>query len=145
MPYHDFWMTAPDSPPLIDDFAHQDESFGAAFSILLEAIEQRAFPATSIAITHQGRIVALKSFGRFTYDADSPSATVSTLFDLASVTKVVATTSMAMLLYERGLLDLEAPVSAILPEFLTGSAHDSRRREVTLRMLLAHCSGLPAY
>jgi len=69
----------------------------------------------------------------------------TTLFDLASLTKVVATTPMAMLLYEQGLLDLEAPVSAIVPEFIHDSARDPRRHAVTLRMLLAHSSGLPAY
>jgi CubicO group peptidase (beta-lactamase class C family) len=68
--------------------------------------------------------------------------TSGTLFDIASVTKVVATTTMAMMLYERGLLELEAPISGTTPEFLTG---DARRREVTFRMLLAHSSGLPAY
>jgi CubicO group peptidase (beta-lactamase class C family) len=52
---------------------------------------------------------------------------------------------MAMLLYERGLLDLDAPVSAIIPEFTTDPEKDPRRREVTLRMLLAHSSGLPAH
>ena len=66
----------------------------------------------------------------------------STLFDLASVTKAVATTTMAMILYERGMLELEAPVSGMVPEFLAG---DARRRAVPLRMLLAHSSGLPAY
>jgi CubicO group peptidase (beta-lactamase class C family) len=49
---------------------------------------------------------------------------------------------MAMILYERGLLDLDAPVTGIIPEF---ASDDSRRREVTFRMLLAHSSGLPAY
>jgi serine-type D-Ala-D-Ala carboxypeptidase len=49
---------------------------------------------------------------------------------------------MAMILYERGVLDLEMPVSSIVPEFLTG---DPRREDVSLRMLLAHSSGLPAY
>ncbi|MGA8622343.1 MAG: serine hydrolase domain-containing protein [Candidatus Sulfotelmatobacter sp.] len=68
-----------------------------------------------------------------------------TLFDLASLTKVVATTTMAMLLYNRGLLDLDAPLAAIIPEFISDAAPDPRRREVTLRMLLAHSSGLPAY
>jgi CubicO group peptidase (beta-lactamase class C family) len=67
---------------------------------------------------------------------------VGTLFDLASITKTVATTTMAMVLYERCLLELEAPVSGTIPEFLTD---DARRRDVTFRMLLAHCSGLPAY
>jgi CubicO group peptidase (beta-lactamase class C family) len=69
----------------------------------------------------------------------------STLFDLASLTKVIATTPMAMLLYERGLLDLDAPVSAIVPEFIQDAAKDPRRQEVTLGMLLSHSSGLPAY
>ena len=68
--------------------------------------------------------------------------TVATVFDLASVSKVVATTTMAMILYERGLIDLEAPVASIVPEF---SGADTRRGEVTVRMLLAHSSGLPAY
>jgi CubicO group peptidase (beta-lactamase class C family) len=70
------------------------------------------------------------------------------LFDLASVSKVLATTSMAMILYQRGLLDLEAPIHGIIPEFVSASAEtkqDSRRRDVTVRMLLAHSSGLPAY
>ena len=71
--------------------------------------------------------------------------TPSTLFDIASLTKVAATTPMAMLLYEQGLLDLEASVSAIVPEFTHDAAKDPRRHEVTLCMLLAHSSGLPAY
>src|ERR1700683_1240315 len=69
----------------------------------------------------------------------------TTLFDLASLTKVVATTTTAMLLYERGLLDLDTPLSAIVPEFTTDAAKDPRRHEVTLRMLLSHSSGLPAH
>ena len=66
----------------------------------------------------------------------------TTLFDLASITKAIATTTMAMIPYERGLLELDAPVSGTLPEFLTD---DARRQAVTFRMLLAHSSGLPAY
>ena len=49
------------------------------------------------------------------------------LFDLASLTKVVATTAMAMILYERGLLDLEAPVVAIVPEFASGTTRAGSR------------------
>ena len=64
------------------------------------------------------------------------------MFDLASLTKVISTTTMAMILYERGLLELEMPVSVPVPEFIT---EDPRRQGVTLRMLLAHSSGLPAY
>jgi CubicO group peptidase (beta-lactamase class C family) len=158
----DFSMPPPHPISPADAFDHQDKVFAPAFSILQEAIAQKAFPAASIAVTHGGRLVALKALGTFTYDktkAGAPSfsrslreggdfdseVTPSTLFDLASLTKVVATTPMAMLLYERGLLDLDAPVSAIVPEFTTDPERDPRRQEVTLRMLLAHSSGLPAY
>ena len=123
-------------------YQEQDAVFGRAFHILQEAITRAVFPAASVAVTHQERLVALNAFGRFTYEPSSPAVTVATVFDLASVSKVVATTTMAMILYERGLIDLEAPVASIVPEF-TGS--DMRRSEVTVRMLLAHSSGLPAY
>ncbi len=120
--------------------------------MLQRAIADRAFPAASVAVTSHGKLVALKAFGRFTYETDSPEVTTASIFDLASVSKVVATTSMAMILYERGLLDLETPVVAIVPEFAgTESAASEfarnapRRRQITVRMLLTHFSGLPAY
>jgi CubicO group peptidase (beta-lactamase class C family) len=129
---------------LVRNFVAQDDRFRNAFGILEQAIAARAFPACSLAVTLGGELVAHKAFGHFTYDPASPEVTASSLFDLASLTKVVATTTMAMILYERGLLDLEAPVSAIVPEF-AGTGDDTSRREITLRMLLAHSSGLPAY
>jgi serine-type D-Ala-D-Ala carboxypeptidase len=150
-------MTAPhpSSAPL-EAFEHQNKVFAAAFAILQEAMNHQAFPAASLAVAHQGSLVALKALGRPTYEAGAPSfasfakdgqgaVDPSTLFDLASLTKVVATTTTAMLLYERGILDLDAPISAIVPEFTTDAAKDFRRHEVTLRMLLAHSSGLPAH
>ena len=123
---------------------HEDQArvLAGAFNILEQAIEQRAFPGASIAVTHQSQLVALKGFGRFTYEPDSPPVSAESIFDLASVSKVVATTSMAMILYQRGLLDLDAPVIGVVPEFADGNA---RRREITCRMLLAHSSGLPAH
>ena len=116
--------------------------FAPAYKLIQRAIADHTFPAASIAITHRGNLVGLKSFGHFTYEGDAPETTTATVFDLASLTKVVATTSMAMILYERGLLDLELPVNAVVGEF---GGEDPRRDAVTLRMLLAHSSGLPAY
>ena len=118
-----------------------------AFTILRDAIEQEAFPAAALAVTHQGKLVASHGFGRFSYDETAPQVTRDTVFDIASITKAVATTTVAMMLFERGLLKLEAPVSHLLPEFITLSpSHQQARREgVTVRMLLAHSSGLPAY
>ncbi len=127
--------------------ATQDERFHTAFGILTQAIEARAFPACSVAVTLCGELIAHKGLGRFTYDTASPSVSTSSIFDLASVTKVLATTAMAMVLYERGVLDLDAPLTAIVPEFASAefASGAARRRQVTVRMLLAHSSGLPAY
>ena len=131
---------------LVRNFFAQDDRFRSAFDLLEKAIATRAFPACSLAVTFGGELVAHKALGRFTYDPASPKVTTASIFDLASLTKVVATTAMAMNLYERGLLDLEAPVTAIVPEFAGQlTENDPRRREVTVRMLLAHSSGLPAY
>jgi len=127
---------------LVRNLGAQDDRFRSAFAVLENAIAAHAFPGCSLAVTLRGELIAHKTLGRFNYDSASPEVTATTIFDLASLTKVVATTSMAMILYERGLLDLETPVTAIVPEF---AQNDIRRREVTLRMLLAHSSGLPAY
>jgi len=127
---------------LVRNTAAQENTFRAAFAILENAIAARAFPACALAVTLRGELIAHHALGRFTYESASPAVQFDTIFDLASVSKAVATTTMAMILYERGLLDLDTPVAAIVPEFLTG---DDRRRDVTIRMLLAHSSGLPAY
>lgn len=123
-------------------FEQQDQVFHAAFSILEQGVVDRVFPGAAVAVTFAGNLVALKAVGRFTYDLPSPPVLPTTMYDLASVTKVLATTTMAMILYQRGELDLEMPVAAVVSEFVSD---DSRRQQVTIRHLLAHSSGLPAY
>jgi CubicO group peptidase (beta-lactamase class C family) len=126
---------------LIPAYEQQEAVFAPAFALLKNAVAERVFPAASVAITHKGKLVAQKAFGRFTYEPDAPETTSDSIFDLGSITKIVATTSMAMILYELGLLDLDMPAVALVPEF---AAENPRNPEVTIRMLLAHCSGLPA-
>jgi serine-type D-Ala-D-Ala carboxypeptidase len=128
---------------LSHSFEHQDEQFQRAFDILRSGIDQRAFPGAAVAIAHQGKLIAHKGLGRFTYDATSPALTAETIYDLASVTKVIATTTACMILYERDLFKLDQPLIELLPDFAASSA--DTRSHVTLRMLLAHSSGLPAY
>ena len=135
------WPTSSEQFPT-PQLGDQDRVFAGPFRILEEAIAQKAFPCVSVAVSHAGKLVARKAMGHFTYDGNSPRVTVESIFDLASVTKVVATTSMAMILYERGLLDLEAPLVGVVPEF---NGDDLSRREITFHMLLAHSSGLPAH
>ncbi|MBI3474407.1 MAG: beta-lactamase family protein [Acidobacteria bacterium] len=142
-------MTANDNPPpgfvfLVRNCSGQEEKFRGAFAILEKAITARAFPGCACAVSLRGELISHHALGRFTYDPSSSAVTAASIFDLASVTKAIATTTMAMILYERGLLDLDAPVAAVVPEF-TSNNSDPRRRDVTLRMLLAHSSGLPAY
>jgi CubicO group peptidase (beta-lactamase class C family) len=120
----------------------QDRRFSSAFAILQQAISEHVFPGASTAVTVGGKLVAWKALGRFTYEMESPAVEVRTLYDLASVTKVVGTTAMAMVLYERGELDLDMPVASIIPEF---ASDDARRHDIAIRHLLAHSSGLPAY
>jgi CubicO group peptidase (beta-lactamase class C family) len=121
---------------------HQDEQFQPAFAVLRSAIAQRAFPGAAVAIAQHGKLIAHKGLGHFTYDATSPAITAETVYDLASVTKVIATTAACMILYDRSLLKLDQCLVDLLPDF---ASDDPRRRQVTLRMLLAHSSGLPAY
>jgi CubicO group peptidase (beta-lactamase class C family) len=108
---------------------------------LTEAIAGKAFPGAACAVANNGKL-ALFEAGRFTYEPSATAVAASTVFDLASLTKVLATTSAAMLLFERGKFHLEQPVTDICPEF---GGSDPRRSKVTLRMLLAHSSGLPAH
>jgi len=143
-------MTATQNPTpgfsfLVRNLAAQDDRFRVAFTLLENAIDARTFPGCSVAVTLRGELVAHQALGRFTYDPNAPGVALDSIFDLASVTKVVAATAMAMILYQNGLLDLDAPVAAIVPEFASHAPHDARREAVTLRMLLAHSSGLPAY
>ena len=117
-----------------------------AWGVLRDGIAACAFPGAAAAVVlHGNRISAIRGEGRFTYDQDSPDVMQDSIYDLASLTKVIATTSMAMLLYDRGKLDLEAPIAKFIPEFLAEGADERRRRRVTIRHLLEHSSGLPAY
>lgn len=136
-----------DALQLTPAFDEQENQFADAFAVLRQAIEQRAFPGASLAVTHRGALVASQGFGRFTYRQNSPPVGAETVFDLASLTKVVATTAVAMLLYQRAKLSLDQPIEKTLPEFitLTPKHQHLQRHFVTMRMLLAHSSGLPAY
>ena len=124
------------------NYKEQDRVCAGAFAILNQAIREHAFPGAAVAVVHRDQLIALKGFGCFTYEVDSTAVSADSIFDLASLSKVIATTTMAMILYERGLLDMDALVAGVVPEFLSD---DPRRREITFRMLLAHSSGLPAH
>ncbi len=107
---------------------------------LNKSIADSVFPGCAISIGYQGRLIYEKSFGHFTYDPSSPEVEINSIFDLASVTKVVATTTTAMILYDQARLNLDQKVSEIVPAF-----KGREKEKVTIRHLLTHTSGLPGW
>jgi CubicO group peptidase (beta-lactamase class C family) len=137
-------MTSETAVPLAESAA-ESTRFAAAHRVLEDAIAARAFPGCAFGVLAGDRIVDRGALGRFIYEEDSPAVVPDTVFDIASITKVAATTTAAMLLYKRGLLDPDTLVGDLLPGFIVGRGHDTEARHVTLRHLLAHNSGLPGY
>ena len=128
-----------------DQGAQESESFLPVQALLEEAIASGAFPGAAWGVVQHGSVRALAAVGGLTYEADSPRVTTQTVYDLASLTKVMATTAMAMLLYQSGLLDLDLRLGDLLPGFVISAECGAGKHRVTLRMLLAHSSGLPGY
>ncbi len=106
----------------------------------LEAqVETGAFPGGVLFVGHEGRIVFRTAFGRYGVN-DARPVTDSTVYDLASLTKVIGLTTACMILVADGRLDLDQPVAAYLPTFAAGG-----KDAVTVRQLLLHTSGLPPW
>ena len=105
--------------------------------VIEEAIAAHVFPGAVVAVGKNGVLAYLKPFGRLAYDDDAPAVRPDTMYDLASLTKVTATTTMAMILVDEGRLDINKPVSAFLPEF-----HGGAKDKVTVWHLLTHSSGI---
>lgn len=126
-----------------------DDPFYAGFSsrkldrldsLVQASIRDSAFSAAQLVVIRDGIMAYNKAFGSYTYDAESRSIDESTLFDLASLTKVVATTSAVMKLVDGKRLKLSDRVGDYLQEFSTGN-----KGKVTIRHLLDHSSGLPPF
>jgi serine-type D-Ala-D-Ala carboxypeptidase len=107
--------------------------------IVGKAIKAGGFPGGAVVIGRRGATVLEKGFGSLSWSDKSPVIPSRTLYDLASLTKVVATTTAIMILYDEGKVRLEDPVSKFLPSFAGGAKDD-----ITVQLLLEHRSGLPA-
>jgi CubicO group peptidase (beta-lactamase class C family) len=110
--------------------------FAEADAIVAGAVG-RAFPGAVLGVGRSGRLAHLKAFGRFSYEPGADAVAPDTIYDLASLTKVVATATIAMTLVDEGVLDLDAPVSTLVAGFRGGA-----KERVTLRHLLSHSGGL---
>jgi beta-glucosidase-like glycosyl hydrolase/CubicO group peptidase (beta-lactamase class C family) len=117
------------------------EGLARVDSIIVAALADSTASGAALAIGRQGRLVSLRGFGELAYGSGRP-VTPTSLFDLASVSKVVGTTSAAMMLVGEGRLDLDAAVVSYLPWWSRGGA---RKNAVTVRQLLLHRAGLAPF
>ena len=132
-----------------------------AWEVIEHAVADKAFPGATLAVGYRGK-VALHAFGNLSYDANAPATDLRTMYDIASLTKVVATTTLVAKLVEGDFpvsLDLDAKVDRYLPEWTAGREGEKGlmnllgentqeiewRRKVTVRHLLTHTSGLPPF
>ena len=109
--------------------------------VIRQGILEGAAPGAAIVVGRHGKQVLGLSGGRLDRPDGEAPVTDSTIFDLASLTKVIATATAVMILVDDGLIDLDAPVSTYLPEWGSSQPHSV----VTVRHLLLHSSGLPAW
>ncbi len=115
-------------------------SFVAARRVLQRAVAARAFPAAVVEIGDTSQVRWREPFGHLTFETRAMAAREDTIFDLASLTKVLCTATLVMHELEHGHLTLDDAVGDHLPAW-----RHPDREHVTIRDLLAHCSGLPAY
>ena len=123
-----------------EQFGFDARKLNRAERVLQRHVSMRTTPGAVGLVLRRKGVVACWAVGRHTYQADALPVQVHTLYDLASVTKVVVTTTLCMLFADEGHLDLAAPVQSYLPDFV-----GKNKDRVTVRHLLAHCSGLPAH
>lgn len=109
-------------------------------SLMNWAVKDSVFPGATLVIGYKGKIIYEKGFGNFTFDKNSPKITDSTIFDLASLTKVVVTTPVTMQLVNNGLINLDDPVYKYLPNF-----NGNSKEKILIKNLLLHNAGLPSY
>jgi beta-N-acetylhexosaminidase len=111
--------------------------FSSVDSIINSSIQKKYFPGAQLLIGSGENLIYFKSFGHFTYDASSKNVDSNSIFDLASLTKVLATTPSIMVLFEQGKIDLNDKVIKYIPEF------DNNGKDIiTVKNLLLHNSGL---
>jgi beta-N-acetylhexosaminidase len=142
-----FGIEVPANPMTVQPMdAGGDAQLRPAYEVIERAIADKAFPGATLAVGYRGKI-AVRAFGKLSYDAKAPAVNVDTMYDIASLTKVVATTTVVAKLAEGDFavpLDLDARIERYLPEWASGPRPEWRH-EVTVRHLLTHTSGLPPF
>ena len=119
---------------------NNDFDFSSSWKIINDAIDSKLFPGAQILVVKDSEILAEKSFGYQTFESNSTKIDLNTIYDIASLTKVVATTPVIMKLIKKKYLHLDHEIYQFYPEF-KGEWKD----KVTIKHLLTHSSGLKPY
>jgi len=122
------------------DLNNPKYNFSTIDKIMEAGISDSAFPGGVVLVGYKGKIVYQKAFGFYTYDKSSTPMSLDVMFDMASVSKVIGTTSAAMLLYDQGKLNLDEKVTTYFADFAVNG-----KDKAEVRNLLLHNSGLPPY
>src|SRR5256884_339004 len=142
-----FGIELPVNPMTVQPMdARGEEQLQPAYAVIEKAIAGKAFPGATLAVGYRGK-VAVHAFGKLSYDTKAAATRPTTMYDVASLTKVVATTTLVEKLAEgdfAGPLDLDAKIERDLPGWASGPNAEWRHR-VTVRHLLTHTSGLPPF
>jgi beta-N-acetylhexosaminidase len=140
-------MQTPANPMMLSPSAALAAKLRPAYDVLDKEVADDAFPGGVLAVGWNGEL-AVHPFGKLTRGTKAAAVKADTLYDVASLTKVIVTTTLTMMLVEQNKLDLDAPVERYLPEWASGAKGDPNadwRSRVTVRMLMLHDSGLPAH
>jgi beta-N-acetylhexosaminidase len=141
-----FGIELPADPMKLQPMDREDAQLRPAYEVIEKAVKDKAFPGATLAVGYRGK-VAIHAFGKLSYDAKAAAVVPTTMYDIASLTKVVATTTLVAKLAEGDFavpLDLDAKIDRYLPEWASGPQPEWRHR-VTVRHLLTHTSGLPPF
>jgi beta-N-acetylhexosaminidase len=143
-----FGIEVPANPMTVEPMDVRAEAqLQPAFKVVEDAIADKAFPGATLAVGYRGK-VSYHAFGKLSYDTNSPAVKIDTMYDLASLTKVVVTTTLVEKLAEGDFgqpLNLDTPIERYLPEWLSSGNQLEWRHMVTIRHLMTHTSGLPPF
>ncbi len=120
---------------------YDGKQFKRLDKIVNKAIKQKALPGCQLLVAHRGKVIHSKAYGYTTYDKKTrEKVTTDMLYDIASVTKIMATTLAVMRLQEKGKIKLNKPASKYLKEL-----KKSNKSKITIKQLLTHTAGLQAW
>jgi uncharacterized protein YbbC (DUF1343 family)/CubicO group peptidase (beta-lactamase class C family) len=126
---------------IVDEQKNTTElDFETVRKVIQRSIHDSAFPSAALGVLWKGNIVTQEAFGTMTYSPSSAKTTVESVYDMASLTKVLATTTCLMKLYDEGKIKLDDSVSKYIPEFAANG-----KGNVRIANLLLHNSGLAAF